>query len=463
MSPKREKDVDAARSLSAELDDHAARVRSWPNRMLRSWPAALIVAMIVGVLLDKLGVPEPIVVAIVVSPMALFGIALLGAAFRWARLAARTGLDTDKGRSFAASALMVLLVTGATALYVLATTARPPVSTVLQWIFVPFFLGVLVVFILSPPMRMLVRAVLDPQLRREVIGYLTDRDSLWRDAAQERAEQAGLVGRAFPSPSAAEWPAIVQAARSHRDTLRAVLDQMWPEWVYRAATVLAGLFLGPGAIVVGMIGIVYAILGSPGWRGADSPMEIARTIFIGVAMTALAAYVVRRRASHRAALQKTAHAFGGQLLLGRRAGRRLLDWLDEHNWGPAPHLIWLSERGERYAIEGGYRAHPVFVSVASRYGVPRWLDRLWIDSPDDLPAHHLTKVFVAFPSLADRELTLEVAQKCRDAGFSAHLAHDGLRLSRNDSEPAHVAPDALLPLLDFIVGPGGIIERKETN
>ena len=261
--------------------------------------------------------------------------------------------------------------------------------------------------------------------------------------------------------SLASWSATVDAARALRQQWRASLKGL-PPWSWTLGVgVGAAILFGPGSLMLGGAALAAEIRGRPleDFSGAG---QVARPLILGAFVTAVAVYIFTRRAAARARLRQMADALGGRVVTGRSAERRFLDWLDEHNWGPAPLLVGIGRAMPRMVVEGGVRGSPVLVSMAiPSLLVPARLSAALSERPDYSPfAEALAKVsaeiepvnvFVALPSAHERTLSADAAERIASAGFAAELARDGLRLSCNDTAERPFSPDALLALFGQVL------------
>lgn len=131
------------------------------------------------------------------------------------------------------------------------------------------------------------------------------------------------------------------------------------------------------------------------------------------------------------ALRALAAALHTQLVA--RDERVVLDWLDEHGWGPAPHApaAW---PGVRYTLCGAYRDIPVAVSVVHRPGRRR-----------AMPVQR-TDIFVAL-RVPPATIPPEAHARAAQMGYLLWPTAWGLVFSRDAADAAHLVPDVVLELL----------------
>jgi len=282
-------------------------------------------------------------------------------------------------------------------------------------------------------------------------------------AAQERAEEAGPIGRALPSaPTVEAWQGIVEAARAYRDTIRAHHEVATPSYMARALAPWGLGFLATLAFIAGVGGIGSALTGAFTFPTID--LQESLGLLLGSAFLGALAFFLA--ASDRAtviALNRTAAALNGRTEKGRRAIYQQLDWLDQHNWGPSPMVIMSPGRGDHYTVAGDVRGRPVLITQTRR-GAPRPRHgRSEWAAIEDGPSHELTNVFIPMPAEQERTLSPHVAKLLESAGVVAEVGRDGVRLSRNDAQVDNLSPDRLLPILETVLDPAALVLVNPTN
>ena len=212
--------------------------------------------------------------------------------------------------------------------------------------------------------RRMWRRLLTPLIFRGLDGY-------YKELAGERADQSGQAGLA--AGDAQGWQASADAAQTLRRELRRQIPLGW----FNAARWWVGTLLGiVGAIGLGAFAVKLAIEAV-----ADPRHGMLVAIFAAVPGAALVLclaagivwYVVReyqQRASAVRAVREWAAATGGAWFTNRRAVLAELDWLDAHEWGPAPFVHHTNMgSGFHFVAQGTVEGEPVQIAFKQRrYG-----------------------------------------------------------------------------------------------
>ncbi len=235
---------------------------------------------------------------------------------------------------------------------------------------------------------------------------------------------SGLTRAGLPlahTGDAASWSLLCDVAAAHRRALRAEHDVAAPERL--ASHVLEVAFLA-------LLGAVFiASLGSLGDRDGASSDAIATA----VVLTALLGLRARREGAALLMRRLRHQLEGAATTRGATAGRRELDWLDAHRWGPTHFVRDVKQPfDQRDVVVGTRGGWPVMATRARAATLHR----------------HLTSLYIARPVEPGARLSPRLAHEVGSWGFSAAVGRDGIRVSRpRSSLLSAYALSRLLPLL----------------